>query len=1626
MLFIPASIYTLDIKLKSNNLKIQGNFDDCEISNEKRGEFQFCSVSIEEYATTAEPGKASLPLFTKLISLPSTGNFALENIKYDYDEVSIDLHIQQFGWEDHRVKNDEFYNKDEWYPKEIVTIGSPVIMRGYRFCQISIAAVQYNPAKNLIRILKNIDAEFALDNTIPDNPLIDTKTRPSSSFSKIASEHVYGASKNGIVDNGSYLIITPDACVSTLQALAQWKRKLGYEVTITPLSEIGASPDNYDIKNYIQNAYLSWDVPPEFVILVGDVTGNFIVPSFYVDGYLTQYDVSDHPYTLLDGTDYFPDIFIGRISIQSLMDLSTILSKIIKYESIQVAGYWYNKALMISCVDPEYGMYTHYITKLNVGSKLYYGGFQQVDFFTYPMNVGITQLIDMINEGYSLINFRGFGSPDYWCNSYGYHFLNSWDIPSMNNGFMLPMLTSMTCGGGDFAYYNADQCFGEVWMKEGTPANPKGAIGFIGPSEWDTKTRWNNCNDMGIYQGITQEGLYRCGEMLLRGKMELYNNFPHNHAWGGPLDSDQFYFYVYNLLGDPGLQVWTDVPESITLNTESSISKQQNYIVAEIDVDDDKSDFMVTITRGGELITKGMTDANGSVTLFTDFLVGSYQINASKYGYLPEINGLSVYSDDQLELTNVTYLDDPVSGNTIEYELVLHNPAAISAENITIYLSSENSALSVITDSVLISSIPSNTDFTCEDLFFEIDEVWQNDNTANLDVQIISNLGDQSLVIPVEIMSPELVLFDFLVQNADTCLIQNQQDDVVIDLTNTGSVSTDVFTATLVCTNDKVQVIQDESLYNSISVSATGSNTGLFSVLPDEVITGEIAQFELHITQNDSLVQCLQFSIPIGFIDETSPTFSNYGYYAIESSDTGFFAAPVYDWVELNPTIGGQGIPVYGDYVSIDGYTKILDLPFRFVYFGRYYETVSISSSGWISMGEEIIYHRNKTIPSGSGPAAMIAPFWDNLQNGYIFAWFDENEHRFIVEWQAFENYYYPAVKETFEVILYDPEYYPTPNGNGEILFQYQNISNVDQDDNYSTVGIENFSQTDGVLLTYSNIYAPTVHTLQNETAILFTIKEGPEIPLLEVSPEFFEFALPQDTTATGYITITNTSSVELSYLMETSHFSRDENLKGDRSIQNDFIICTTTSYVPVVPIDFLFYLYHMSPDNEPVFGASLDFPDGVYVNSAMDLESLNYNGQTGSGAEISWGFGNGTPIYTPGAHGFQVNVTIDESITGPIEIDWYIEGDGTGAEPHFKEGTITIQPSTNSYLWMDYPNGGETLVYSTTDTIRWITYGLIDNVSLYLTRDNCSNWETIVEDIPNTGEYAYTVEGALSDFCLIKVKNANGYQSDMSDEFFSINIFDITHPEVGEILQYNTLDTLLWNFSGIYSEVILEFSRDNGYTWDVINDALPNTGEYEYFVPGPPSNWCAFRLVAPDYSMSNRTPGVFTVIDSPIDWITIGASSGTIAPGGSALIPVQVSTHDLETGYYEAYIAVTSHIGQKINIPVTLEVSYGTGEEPDEDFTISSVYPNPFISNATISFYKPLHLQGEVKIQIYNIKGQLVRELNDFDSEQGLNEVQWDGKDKHGKSVSSGLYYYHINIGNESIGTNKCLLMRN
>jgi len=78
---------------------------------------------------------------------------------------------------------------------------------------------------------------------------------------------------------------------------------------------------------------------------------------------------------------------------------------------------------------------------------------------------------------------------------------------------------------------------------------------------------------------------------------------------------------------------------------------------------------------------------------------------------------------------------------------------------------------------------------------------------------------------------------------------------------------------------------------------------------------------------------------------------------------------------------------------------------------------------------------------------------------------------------------------------------------------------------------------------------------------------------------------------------------------------------------------------------------------------------------------------------------------------------------------------------------------------------------------------------------------------------------------------------------------------------------------------------------------------------------------------------------------------------------------------------------------------------------TEATNYPNPFSGNTTIAFTLKNHTSDDIKIGIYNVRGQLVKIL----SAQSGNELvtaQWDGSDQSGKSVPAGVYFYRINLG--------------
>ena len=92
------------------------------------------------------------------------------------------------------------------------------------------------------------------------------------------------------------------------------------------------------------------------------------------------------------------------------------------------------------------------------------------------------------------------------------------------------------------------------------------------------------------------------------------------------------------------------------------------------------------------------------------------------------------------------------------------------------------------------------------------------------------------------------------------------------------------------------------------------------------------------------------------------------------------------------------------------------------------------------------------------------------------------------------------------------------------------------------------------------------------------------------------------------------------------------------------------------------------------------------------------------------------------------------------------------------------------------------------------------------------------------------------------------------------------------------------------------------------------------------------------------------------------------------------------------------------------------------ESFALSQNYPNPFNPSTVISFTLPR--ASEVKLRVYNILGQQVKELINSESmPAGDHTVEWQGDNFGGDKVSSGVYFYRLEAGGEIASKTMILL---
>jgi flagellar hook assembly protein FlgD len=80
------------------------------------------------------------------------------------------------------------------------------------------------------------------------------------------------------------------------------------------------------------------------------------------------------------------------------------------------------------------------------------------------------------------------------------------------------------------------------------------------------------------------------------------------------------------------------------------------------------------------------------------------------------------------------------------------------------------------------------------------------------------------------------------------------------------------------------------------------------------------------------------------------------------------------------------------------------------------------------------------------------------------------------------------------------------------------------------------------------------------------------------------------------------------------------------------------------------------------------------------------------------------------------------------------------------------------------------------------------------------------------------------------------------------------------------------------------------------------------------------------------------------------------------------------------------------------------------QSYNLLQNYPNPFNPETEIHFQLPQ--ASHVMLKIFNLLGEEIRTLVNEQRDAGYHNVRWDGRDKNGKLVASGVYLYQLQAG--------------
>ncbi len=1101
---------------------VQVRFYDPQVSYEQV-DFEgrsFTSVKMPGEGTTVEQGKPDLPFSTKLIMINPTGQVSATVTTSSFTVVpNIDVAPKQ-PYEGEELQRrldgmnyaiDEIvYTEDAWYPQEIATITTPATLRDVRFVVLAVAPVQYNPVRRELRVYDNIEVVIENIGGIGENEITVHPEYISPSFKKLYSrfENFAGSSLDALPTlPGKYIIICPDNATNTTEAqrLVDWHRRKGLDASYVTLTQTGSSATA--IRSYISNLYTTSNGALEFVCFFGDpgATATYSTPT---DG--TWFD---NNYGVLtpsggDNPDDVPDIAVGRIPSESQATLQAIVTKTINYESNPYTGdpTWFSSTYCAAHTNfinsnPSTKEYTRQIM-LQAGKTC-----PAVD--VYPGGITGTQVNAILDDNLSVFNHRMS-----WIGEMSTSALDG--APAVGGtgtiGGALPFVYSMTCGTGTFQ--SAGQTLSEEWLipASQTPTSPRGAIGCVGLQGTGTHVPYNNIVDAGAMYGIFALDIQEMGIINIAGKLELYKNYESFV----PSAVDNFCAWS-NLMGDPGTKIWTTNPFTTNVSHAATINRGTNNVSVTVTnpVAANVEGALVCLLKGTETFARGYTDANGTVNLpVATPTTGSMLVTVTKVDQLPYLGTITVNTvaanlayntlaidDDNLSGTIGNNDDILNPGETIDLSInVTNTGSSTTVTGINGVLTSATPGVAIVNGSRTYANIAAGGNANPASPFrIAVTSVF-NGEPVTLFLTLSTDQGSFVVRLDLTPSAPDVAYTSFTFGGPGGNLNPGEAGTFTPTITNSGARQLLGADGILRSLDPRVSVTDSVGVFGNINAGATGNSvSNTFSIsISNAMFNGHLTPMQLVVYDDNGFRDSTNFDLTIGTFATTSPSGPDgFGYYAFDNTENQpVGAASVYSWVEIAPSFGGPGTNLnMSDTAEDDDDTQVRALPFDFTYYGNTFDSITICSNGWIALGNypTITDFRNYRMGTPIGPPNQVAAYWDDLkvsgasENVYIY--YNSVEDYYVIEWRA--RTLWTNVVETFQIILYDPAFYPSATGDGKVKVQYNTVNlspnSASNDNDYASVGIQNQDHSTGIDYYFWNAYGSGAATLVAGRSIMYT-----------------------------------------------------------------------------------------------------------------------------------------------------------------------------------------------------------------------------------------------------------------------------------------------------------------------------------------------------------------------------------------------------------------------------------------------------------------------------------------------------------------------------------------------------------